>query len=73
MRLVTAKHGGLLYLSCVCGERALKDQKLGEIRNLKGEVLQELIAPIDGLIHCVFPKHIKRPGERIVGMRRILE
>jgi len=73
MHLITAKQGGLLYLNCACGDIASEGQKLGEIRNLRGEVLQELIAPIDGLIHYIFPKHIKRPGERVVGMRRILE
>lgn len=70
---IKAKQGGLLYLDGKYGEMASKGQKLGEIRNLKGEAIQELIAPIDGLIHATFPKHIKNPGETIIVMRRILE
>ena len=73
MHHIKAKHGGLLYLQCKYGEVASKGQKLGDIRNLKGEILQELIAPIDGIIHYTYPKHIKHPGDLILGMRRILE
>jgi predicted deacylase len=72
IHILKAEKGGLLYLNCKYGEKARKGQKLGEIRNLRGKTLQELIAPIDGIIHYVFPKHVKRPGEGVIGMRRIL-
>lgn len=72
IHLVKAQHGGLLYLQCKCGQILSKGQKLGTVKNLKGQTLQEFTAPIDGIIHYMFPKHIKAPGERILGMRRIL-
>jgi len=70
---IYAEKGGLLYVNCKCGEIASKDQKLGEIITLKGEVLQELIAPVEGVIHYIFPKHVKNPGDLIIGIRRILK
>jgi hypothetical protein len=73
IHIMKAQHGGLLYLDCKCGQMARKGQKLGEVRNLRGQTLQVIIAPIDGIIHYVFPKHIKNPGERILGMRRIID
>jgi predicted deacylase len=68
---ITAEKGGLLYLDCKFGDIKTAGQKLGEIRNLKGETIQELIAPIDGIVHMIFPKHIKHPGETILGMRTL--
>jgi predicted deacylase len=73
MYQIKAKVGGLLYLNNKYGEFASKGEKLGEIKNLKGEVLQELISPIDGIVHCTFPKHVKQPGDLIIGMRKIIE
>ena len=73
MYQIKAKVGGLLYLNNIYGDFASKGEKLGEIRNLKGEVIQELIAPIDGIVHCTFPKHVKQPGELILGMRKVIK
>jgi hypothetical protein len=73
IHIVRAERGGLLYLNCRCGEMARKGQKLGDVKNLKGQTLQEVVAPIDGIIHYMFPKHIKNPGERILGIRRIID
>ena len=72
MHRITAKQGGLLYLNVKYGDVVSKGTKLGEIRNIWGEILQDLTAPIDGIIHAVFPRHIKEPGELILTMRRIL-
>jgi hypothetical protein len=69
----TAKHGGLLYLDVTVGDVVTKGQKVGEIRNLKGEILEVLSAPGDGVIHSTWPKHIKQPGEIILAVRAILE
>lgn len=73
IHIIKTQQGGLLYLDCKCGQMARKGQKLGVVKNLKGQTLQEVIAPIDGIIHYMFPKHIKNPGERILGMRRIID
>lgn len=64
-----AKVGGLLYMDVKYQDFVKKGQKLGEIRNLKGEVLQELTTPVDGYIHATWPKHIKQPGEMILNIR----
>jgi predicted deacylase len=70
---IVAKHGGLLFLQCKCGDFVTQGQRLGEVMNLQGEIVQKLIAPISGMIHYIFPWHLKRPGQFILGIRRILE
>jgi predicted deacylase len=72
MNRVDAKQGGLLYLDVEYGDLVTKGQKLGEIINLKGETLETLTAPDDGIVHAVFPKHIKQPGELILTVRRFI-
>jgi predicted deacylase len=64
-----AKVGGLLYMDVEYQDYVKKGQKLGEIRNLKGEVVQEFTTPVDGYIHATWPKHIKQPGEIILNIR----
>jgi predicted deacylase len=73
MTQLHAKHGGLMYLDVKYGDIVKKGQKVGEIRNLKGETIEVLIAPGDGVIHTTFPKHIKQPGELILDVRQLLE
>jgi hypothetical protein len=70
---IKARVGGLLYLNNKYGQMTHKNEKLGEIRNLKGEVIQELVSPIDGIVHYTYPKHIKKPGDIIIGIRKVLE
>jgi predicted deacylase len=68
-----AKHGGLLYLDVTIGDIVTKGQKVGEIRNLKGETLEVLTAPGDGIVHATWPKHIKQPGEIVLNVKAILD
>jgi predicted deacylase len=72
IKKIRANHGGLLYLNCECGEIVDEGQILGQIRNLKGEVLQELYSPADGVLDFTHPQHIQQPGNSIFGVRRIL-
>jgi hypothetical protein len=46
---VLSKHGGILYSHVKLGSLAKKGDLLGEIWNVRGEILEELRAPIDGV------------------------
>lgn len=72
IKRIRAKHGGLLYLNCACGDIVKEGQMLGQIRNLKGEVLQELYSPADGVLDFTHPQHIQQPGNSVFGVRRVL-
>jgi predicted deacylase len=63
---VHAKQGGLLYLDVKYGDKVSKGQKLGEIRDLKGETLEVFTSNIDGIALATWPKHIKQPGEVVM-------
>ena len=70
---INVKEGGLLYLDVKFGDLVINGQKVGEIRNLKGETLEVLTSPHDGVIHAVFPKHVKQPGEPVLDVRALAE
>jgi hypothetical protein len=48
------KRGGIFYPEAKPGDIVKKGQKLGEIRDLKGETLEELISPVDGIVRIYF-------------------
>ncbi len=61
--LATAKHSGLWYPRFEAGQNIKKDEIVGEIKNLKGEVIESVFSPKDGIIHIIFPKHVVNRGE----------
>lgn len=74
---VSAKHGGLFYPKIEkwrpLGANVVKGELLGEIKSLKGEVLEEIRAPIDGSFHLIFHYPAVRVGDRLMSFRRIRE
>jgi len=50
-----------------------KGQKVGEIRDLRGEVLEELHSPVDGVLHELLPKRVVFSGEPVVLVRTLEE
>ena len=57
------KHGGIFYPEAKPGDAVKKGQKIGEIRDLKGDVLEELISPVDGLVRIYFWHRVKNTGD----------
>lgn len=60
---VTVRHGGLFYLESKLGEPVSKGQKIGHVKSLSGDVVEEVLAPGDGFILLVFVKRVVYSGE----------
>jgi len=48
-----------------------KGQKVGEIKNIRGEFLEELRSPVDGVLHELLPKRVVFGGETVILIRTI--
>lgn len=57
------KRGGIFYPESKPGDVVEKGQKLGEIRDLKGDVLEEFISPVDGIVRIYFWHRVKNTGD----------
>jgi len=57
------KRGGLFYPFAKPGDAVKKGEKIGEIRDLKGDLLEELISPVDGLVRIYFWHRFKNTGD----------
>ena len=62
-RVIVPETSGLFYPIISCGARVSKGDRLGEIRNLRGEVKETLISPIKGVILSLTPLMAVNPGE----------
>jgi predicted deacylase len=48
-----SEHGGFFISNVVAGDLVSKGDTLGEIRNLHGKIVEEIVVPTDGVIHMV--------------------
>ena len=48
-----AEHGGFFISNVKGGDLVTKGDVLGEIRNLNGKILEEIVVPTDGVIHMI--------------------
>jgi hypothetical protein len=57
----------------LCGALTLvkKEERLGVIKGLWGDILAEVISPVDGFIRIWFPQHVFREGDTILRGWRI--
>jgi len=59
---VATTRGGTMHPRVFPSEAISKGQVLAEIKNLEGEVVEELTAPADGVVRVLFPKRIVGTG-----------
>jgi predicted deacylase len=59
---VATKHGGTMHPKVFPSAAIAKGQVLAEIKNLEGDVVEELIAPADGVVRVLFPKRVVNSG-----------
>ena len=67
---VRVRRGGLFYPEVRLGDIVSKEQKLGYVKNLRGEVVEEVISPTDGFILLIFPKHVVYTGDVVFNIGR---
>jgi len=54
---------GVFHMIKDFGNEVKKGETLGKITDLTGETVESLVAPIDGYIHCVYPRRLVRHGD----------
>lgn len=59
---VATTKGGTMHPKVQPSEAIRKGQVLAEIKNLEGEVVEELLAPADGVVRVLFPKRVVSTG-----------
>lgn len=47
------------------GDIVHKGGLLGRITDINGSELSEILSPIDGVVHCMFPRRLVYPGDRL--------
>ncbi|MGH2614433.1 MAG: succinylglutamate desuccinylase/aspartoacylase family protein, partial [Thermomicrobiales bacterium] len=55
---VATTRGGTMHPKVFPSEAIQKGQVLAEIKNLEGDVVEELVAPADGVVRVLFPKRV---------------
>jgi len=60
---VSVNRGGIFQPFVLPGDQVHKDQVLATIKSLFGDLLEEVIAPIDGIIKMASPKRVKTTGD----------
>jgi predicted deacylase len=66
---LVAHSDGILFSRVETGEKVRKDQLIGELRDIRGQRVQELVAPFNGLIHA-YSAPIVRRGEPTIWLVR---
>lgn len=59
---VATSRGGTMHPKVLPSEAISKGQVLAEIKNLEGAVIEELLAPADGVVRVLFPKRVVSTG-----------
>ncbi len=62
---ITAKHGGLWHPKIGWASLLKEGQVIGHVKDLKGDVLQEVISPVDGIVHVLKPARVVHKGETL--------
>jgi predicted deacylase len=62
---VVSGRGGIVYPYAEPGDRVTEGQVLGVIKNIHGEVLEELRCPADGWVRVHFPRRLVNTGSPI--------
>ena len=69
---IHAKQGGLFYPEIEkLGTLVTKDELLGTIKDLQGNVVEELRSPVDGNYHVIFTYRAVRVGDLLITVRRV--
>jgi uncharacterized protein len=70
---ITAKLGGIWQPTIGWGETFKKGQVTGYVKDLKGDILQEVVSPVDGIVHVLKPYRVVRPGETLYSYQTLKE
>jgi predicted deacylase len=71
MYIMKSKFGGLFFPDFKPGGYLKKGDRLGEMRNIRGDLLAEFTAPMTGVILMMYTTPVRTSGETIVIMGRM--
>lgn len=60
---------GLYYTFLKAGDSVIKGQKVGELKDLEGEVIETIYAPATGIITLIIPNPVKIEGDMAIRVR----
>jgi predicted deacylase len=70
---VTAPVAGVFTAIADQGDIPEKEEVIGRITNLDGSTLANIIAPVKGVVHSMFPRRLVYPGDRLYTLLKIGE
>ena len=62
---VNTNRGGLLFPKVKVGDQVQEGQLLGEVMDLKGDIIDQMVSPITGAIFQIYPTHVVNAGDMI--------
>jgi uncharacterized protein len=68
-----ASRGGVFWPHVKVGEKLSKGALIGEVADLKGDIIEKVLAPQDSLVSLIFTKHIVVPGQILVSLATRIE
>lgn len=72
-RIVNTNHGGLLYLNVKPGDLVQQGQVLGKIGDLRGDIVEQIVAPCSCAILMIYPKHVVNSGDPVFFVAPVTE
>ena len=57
---------GMYYSTVKAGDKVTEGQKVGELKNLEGEVIEIIYAPATGIVTMLIPNPVKLEGDRAI-------
>jgi predicted deacylase len=71
--VVSVKNGGIWHPLVTRSDPIKKGQVTGYVKDLKGDILEEVISPIDGICHVLHPVRVLNKGDVVYSWRTIEE
>jgi uncharacterized protein len=68
MYILKSRFGGLYFPDVVPGEHLVEGQRIGEMRNLEGEVVAEFDSPMTGVVLMMYTSPVRTSGETLLIM-----
>lgn len=68
---IPAPVAGIFHALVDQGELVAQDQTLGTIRDFDGSLLRNIVSPIDGIVHCMFPRRFVSPGDDVYTLLKV--
>jgi predicted deacylase len=70
---VNTNRGGLLYLNVKPGDMVQQGQVLGKIGDLRGDIVEQIVAPCSCAILMIYPKHVVNSGDPVFFVAPVTE